>query len=110
MPNAPGIDRDPPRDITVMKPDISWEEALAVQLGVKRRAVARGDRIVGHQGSFISAPVQRMFPGCPVPMCGTLMASLARAYGDEVELDGDPVLIESEIAVLLGRDLEGGQA
>ncbi len=105
--DQPGIDSDPSKDISLLKPDITYEEALAVQLGVKRRKVAQGDRIIGHQGSFTSLSVREMFPDAPCPMFGTLLSSIARQDGDEVELDTEKVFIESEIAVLLKHDLGG---
>jgi 2-keto-4-pentenoate hydratase len=105
--DRPGIDSDPERDIIRCKPNISLDEALALQIGVKRRRAAAGDRIVGHQASFTSKSVQAMFPDAPVPMVGTLLASLVRDSGSTVTLDADECFVESEIAVLLGRDLEG---
>ncbi|WP_036025449.1 2-keto-4-pentenoate hydratase [Paraburkholderia dilworthii] len=105
--DQPGIDSDPEQDIIKLKPDITHEEALAVQLAVKRRRVAAGDRIIGHQASFTSAGIRKMFPDAPRPMIGTLLSSLARADGDEVALDCDAAFIESELAVVLGSGLEG---
>ncbi len=105
--DQPGIDSDPSKDITLIKPDITWEEALQVQFGVKRRHVERGDKIIGHQGSFTSESVRKLFPGSPFPMFGSLLRSITRKDGDEVELDCDTVFIESEIAVMLKTDLEG---
>ena len=105
--DQPGIDSDPSRDIQKLKPDITQAEALAVQLAVKRRHQAAGDRIIGHQSSFTSASVRSFFPDAPYPMIGTLLASVVRQDGDEVELDGDDGFIESEIALLLGGALEG---
>jgi 2-keto-4-pentenoate hydratase len=105
--DQPGIDADPSRDITKLKPDITQEEALAVQLAVKRRRVAAGDRIVGHQASFTSPAVRKIFPDAPRPMVGTLLASLMREDYDEVHLDADKVFIEAEIGMILKRDLEG---
>ena len=105
--DQPGIDSDPSRDIENLKPGISQAEALAVQLAVKRRREAAGDRIVGHQASFTSAAVRSLFPGAPRPMIGTLLASLVRQDGDEVQLDCDDFFIESEMALVLGRALEG---
>jgi 2-keto-4-pentenoate hydratase len=40
-------------------------------------------------------------------MIGTLLASIVRQDGDEVELGSDDVFIEGEIALLLGGALEG---
>lgn len=105
--DRPGIDSDPDRDIIRCKPGLTLDEALALQIGVKRRRAAAGDRIVGHQASFTSRPMQAMFPDAPVPMVGTLLASLVRDNGATVTLDADQCFVESEIAVLLDRDLEG---
>lgn len=105
--DQPGIDSDPSRDIITLKPDITQEEALAVQLAVKRRREARGDRIVGHQASFTSAGIRSMFPDAPRPMVGTFLSSITRPSGEAVELDCDEAFIESELALLLNRDLEG---
>lgn len=105
--DQPGIDGDPARDIIHLKPEITHDEALAVQLAVKRRRVAAGDRIIGHQASFTSAGIRKLFPDAPRPMIGTLLASLARTDGDEVTLDCEAAFIESEMAVVLARDLEG---
>ncbi|WP_066561066.1 2-keto-4-pentenoate hydratase [Croceicoccus bisphenolivorans] len=107
--DTPGIDSDPERDITKLKPDMTQDEALALQLAVKRRRVARGDRIIGHQASFTSAGIRKMFPDSPRPMVGTLLHSIMRPDGEEVQLDCDDVFIESEMALVLGRDLEGDQ-
>ncbi|MES5482407.1 hypothetical protein QMZ05_06575 [Bradyrhizobium sp. INPA03-11B] len=102
-----GIDADPLRDISKLKSDITHDEALAVQLAVKRRRVAAGDRIIGHQASFTSSGIRKLFPDAPRPMIGTLLASIACTDGDEIKLDCDAAFIESEMALLLGRDLEG---
>lgn len=105
--DQPGIDSDPSRDIITLKPDITQDEALAVQLAVKRRREERGDRIIGHQASFTSAGIRSMFPTAPRPMVGTLLASMRRSSGEEVQLDCAEAFIESEFALILKRDLEG---
>lgn len=105
--DQPGIDKDPALDIVKVKPDITQVEALAVQLAVKRRREAEGDRIIGHQASFTSAAMRSIFPDAPRPMVGTLLASLARESGEQVELETSEVFVESEIALLLKKDLEG---
>nr|WP_087573759.1 fumarylacetoacetate hydrolase family protein [Sphingomonas sp. CDS-1] len=105
--DQPGVDSDPALDIRLLAPDISEPEALRVQLAVKRQQAARGDRIVGHQASFTSAAVQRAFPDAPVPMVGTLLASLLRSNGETVMIGADPTVIESEVGAILKRDLEG---
>ncbi len=103
----PRVAFDPTRDIKKLKPDITQREALAVQIAVKRRRVAEGDSIAGHQASFTGAAVRKVFPGSPRPMVGTMLGSQMRADGDEVPLDGDEMFIESEIGLILKRDLEG---
>lgn len=105
--DQPGIDGDPARDVTRLQPDLDLDQALALQLAVKRRRVAEGDRIVGHQASFTSAAIRMLFPDAPRPMIGTLLASLVRNDGDEVSLDCEKVFIESELALVLKHDLEG---
>jgi 2-oxo-3-hexenedioate decarboxylase len=107
--DQPGIDADPARDIIKLKPDITQDEALAVQLAVKRRRAEAGDRIIGHQASFTSAAIRKLFPDAPRPMVGTLLASIVRRSGEEVELDCEHAFIESELALVLGKDLEGAQ-
>jgi 2-keto-4-pentenoate hydratase len=105
--DQPGIDADADRDILKVDPGLTREDALAVQLAVKRRQVARGDRIVGHQASFTSRAVQAAFPDAPVPMVGTLTASLLLNGGDIATIGSDPTVIETELGILLKRDLEG---
>ncbi|MEH3036429.1 MAG: fumarylacetoacetate hydrolase family protein [Sphingomonas adhaesiva] len=103
----PGVDGDPDREILRLQPDLTQDGALALQLAVKRRRVVEGDRIVGHQASFTSAAIRTMFPDAPRPMIGTLLASLVRGDGEAVSLDSDRAFIESEMALILDRDLEG---
>jgi hypothetical protein len=105
--DRPGIDGDPGYDITRIEPGITRERALEVQMAVKRRRAADGDRIIGHQASFTTAGVRKIFPDAPMPMVGTLLASLARNDGDEIVLDSDEAFLECEIALILKRDLEG---
>jgi 2-keto-4-pentenoate hydratase len=105
--DRPGIDSDPAQDIVQIKPDITQAEALQVQLAAKRRRVAEGDRIVGHQASFTSSGIRTLFPDAPRPMVGTILASIVRDTGSTVELDCEEAFIESEMALILGHDLEG---
>ncbi len=102
-----GSDRDAAADILLFEPTLDCDTALKVQIGLKRRREAAGDVIVGHQASFTSASAQKLVPGMPPPMVGTLLRSLMRTDGDTVTLDGDPAYIEAEIGVLMKRDLQG---
>ena len=105
--DQPGIDAKPELDVIKLKPDLDEETALALQLAVKKRRAAQGDRIVGHQASFTSAGVRALFPDAPQPMVGTLLKSQMRENGSFVRLDSDEVFIESELGALLKHDLEG---
>ena len=103
----PRVAFDPARDIKKLKPAITQQEALEVQLAVKRRRVDVGDTIAGHQASFTSAGVRKIFVGAPMPMVGTMLGSQMRADGAEVPFDGDQMFIESEMGLILKKDLEG---
>lgn len=105
--DRPGVDSDPTLDIRAIAPDITREDALRVQLEVKRRRVLAGDRLVGRQASFTSAGVRKMFPDSPRPMVGSLLGSLVRNDGGEVPLDADESFLECEIALILKKDLRG---
>jgi 2-keto-4-pentenoate hydratase len=106
--DRPGIDSDPSLDLARAFPGVTEAQALAVQLDVKRRQAARtGDRIIGHQASFTSFGIRKMFPDAPFPMVGTLLSSLVIEDGEVCTLDSDVVFVESELALVLGRDLEG---
>jgi 2-keto-4-pentenoate hydratase len=105
--DSPGIDSDPSRDILKVEPELTREQALQVQLAVKRRHADAGDGIVGHQASFTSAGIRRLFPDAPMPMVGTLLRSLVLDDGESITLDAEENFVECEIALLLRRDLEG---
>jgi 2-keto-4-pentenoate hydratase len=105
--DQPGIYSDPSLDVVNFEPEITWTQALAVQLAVKRRRAQAGDRILGHQASFTSAALRATYPDSPRPMIGTLLASMARTHGDCVDLNGGTAAIENEIGVILKSDLAG---
>lgn len=105
--DSTGIDADPDRDITRFFPGITQDQALMVQLGVKRRYAAAGNAIVGHQASFTTPAARALFPDGPKPMVGTLLSSHLQSDGDEVILEDGEYLIECEIGLVLQKDLEG---
>lgn len=105
--DSPGIDKDPARDVIRAAPDLSYDDAYRLQFAVKQKRVAAGDRVAGYQASFTSASAQKFAPTMPVPMVGTLLGSLVRNDGATVELDSDFVVVESEIGVVMKRDLVG---
>ena len=105
--DRPGIDKDVADDIIRLQPDLSYDDAFRLQVLSKRRAVDRGDRIVGYQASLTSSGAQKAMPHIPAPMVGTLLASIVRPDGAVVELDDEISFIEAEIAVIMKRDLAG---
>jgi len=105
--DQPGIDSDPERDILKFRPGVTPTEAQAIQMAVKRRRAAAGDRIVGHQASFTSPSMRALYPDSPFPMVGTLLSSMIRTDDDLIELESDQAAIESELAVILRKDLAG---
>lgn len=105
--DRPGSDADAAHDVIKLAPDLTLDQALALQIAVKRRQQDRGDRIVGHQASFTSRTVQAAFPDAPIPMVGTLTSSLMRNSGDSVQIGRDPTVVECELGAILKRDLVG---
>lgn len=105
--DRPGVDKDVVDDILLMQPDLSYDDAFRLQVMSKRRAVERGDRIVGYQASLTSSGAQKAMPHIPAPMVGTILASLVRPEGAVVELDDEVSFIEAEIAVSMKDDLAG---
>src|SRR5262245_25826922 len=87
--DRPGIDKDPAFDIGKLEPQLSIDDAYRLQFASKARRVARGDRIAGRQASFTSAAIRKSFPDFPAPMTGTILASLVREDGAEVQLDAE---------------------
>ena len=100
-------DADPSCDIKRLAPEITQADALRIQLAWKRKLEAAGDRIIGHQASFTSTGVRKLFPDSPNPMVGTLLRSLARDDGEEIEMAAERCFVEAEVALILKRDLEG---
>jgi 2-keto-4-pentenoate hydratase len=107
--DRPRIDRDIAYDIGKLSPGITYDDAYRLQLASKKRRVAEGDRIVGHQASFTSPSVRKIYPDFPAPMIGTLLHSFLRDDGAAVDLNSESGItyIENEVGVLMKRDLEG---
>jgi 2-keto-4-pentenoate hydratase len=105
--DAPDIDKEPALDVLRVAPELTYDDAYRLQFAIKQKRVKAGDSIAGYQASFTSAGAQKMVPTMPVPMVGTLLRSLIRNDGATVELDSDFVVIESEIGVVMKRDLAG---
>lgn len=88
-------------------PSLSIEDGYAIQAELRRRWIARGDRLVGLKAGLTSkAKMQQM--GVNVPTFGLLMASMARPENGAIEIDQlvHP-RVEAEIAFVLKDELQG---
>lgn len=93
--------------LTVREPDITLEDAYAIQLRMIERRVAAGETIVGKKIGVTSKPVQD-FLGVYQPDFGQLTSGMVYREGDTIPLD---TLIqpkaEAELAFVLKEDLNG---
>jgi 2-oxopent-4-enoate/cis-2-oxohex-4-enoate hydratase len=93
--------------LTEREPDITIEDAYAIQLRMIERRVAAGEKIVGKKIGVTSKPVQD-FLGVYQPDFGQLTSAMVYAEGDVIPLD---TLIqpkaEAELAFVLKEDLIG---
>jgi len=88
-------------------PELGRDDAAqARDLGVQAR-VAAGETVLGARIGFTSR-AKREAGGIDEPVAGTLTSGMLAPYGQAVDLDAliQP-RVEPEIALLLGRDLEG---
>lgn len=88
-------------------PSMSIEDGYAVQDELRRRWIARGDRVVGLKAGLTSkAKMQQM--GVSVPSFGILMASMARPENSAIDISQlvHP-RVEAEIAFVLKDELKG---
>jgi 2-keto-4-pentenoate hydratase len=88
-------------------PELTVEDAYAIQqLNVERR-VAAGARIAGRKVGLTSAPMQQML-GVDQPDYGVLLDDMFVEEGDDVPLERlIAPRVEAEIAFVLGADLAG---
>ncbi|MFT5389866.1 MAG: 2-keto-4-pentenoate hydratase [Gammaproteobacteria bacterium] len=96
-------------DIRELRPGITHDEAYRLQLEVMARRVAAGDRIVGYKAALTSPAMQAQV-GIDEPLLGTLLGSRIVTGSEPVSISGWGFLrptLEPEIAVVLGRDLQG---
>lgn len=86
-------------------PSMSMEDSYAVQAELRRRWIARGDRIVGLKAGLTSkAKMQQM--GVHVPSFGILTSAMARAENGVVEISQliHP-RVEAEVAFITRQEL-----
>ncbi len=86
---------------------LSVEEAYGLQDRLRAALLARGERLVGWKAGFTTAAAQQAF-GCTEPVCAFLLASGVFPSGADVPFARFvSVVVEAEIAFVLGEDLAG---
>lgn len=93
--------------VTDEHPSMSIEDAYAVQDELRRRWIARGDRVTGLKAGLTSR-AKMLQMGVNVPSFGIQMASMARPENSAIEMSGliHP-RVEAEIAFVLKNELKG---
>jgi 2-oxopent-4-enoate hydratase len=93
--------------LTTLRPDLTVEDAYAIQTHNVDRRVAAGAVVRGRKVGLTSGPVQELL-GVHEPNFGVLLDDMVVDDGDEVCVDSllQP-RVESEIAFLLASDLAG---
>jgi 2-keto-4-pentenoate hydratase len=100
--------RRPVPPLTARHPDLTVDDAYAVQEVNTRRRLAAGEWLVGRKVGLTSLAMQRQL-GVDEPDFGALLSTMVLADGGAVPLDRLVApRIEAEIAVRLGTDLAGG--
>jgi 2-keto-4-pentenoate hydratase len=100
-------ERRPVEPLTAAHPDMTPQDAYAVQQGFVGRLLDDGDSVVGYKLGLTSAPMQQMF-GVDSPDYGPVLRSFVVPDGGCVSL-GDFIApkVEAEIAVVLAEPLAG---
>ena len=90
-----------------LAPDLTLEQAYALQRQLEQALVGRGERVVGYKVGFTTAALQERH-GVTEPVLGFMLASGVFASGDAVPLARFVAIgVEVEIAFLLKADLAG---
>jgi 2-oxopent-4-enoate/cis-2-oxohex-4-enoate hydratase len=101
------LGRAPARPISERAPDLTLEQAYALQRRLEEALVGRGERVVGYKVGFTTAALQERH-GVTEPVLGFLLASGVFGSGDSVPLARFVAIgVEVEIAFLLAADLAG---
>jgi 2-keto-4-pentenoate hydratase len=88
-------------------PDLSLEEAYAVQRALEQALVLRGERVIGWKAGFTNAAIQAQY-GVSEPVLGFMLGSGVFSGGDSIPINRFASLgVEVEVAFLLKRDLAG---
>ena len=93
--------------LTDRAPDLSVEDAYAIQTAVIHRRVTAGARMIGRKVGLTSTPMQQLL-GVDEPDFGVLLDDMVVEDGDEIPL-GTLVQprVEAELAFVLAHDLAG---
>ena len=101
------LGRAPAQPISEKAPELTLENAYALQRRLEQALVGRGERVVGYKVGFTTAALQERH-GVSEPVLGFLLASGVFASGDAVPLSRFVAIgVEVEIAFLLRSDLAG---
>jgi 2-keto-4-pentenoate hydratase len=101
------LGRAPARPISEVAPDLTLEQAYALQRGLEQAVIARGERVVGYKVGLTTTALQERF-GLSEPVLGFLLGSGMFGSGDAVPLSRFVAIgVEVEIAFLLKADLAG---
>jgi 2-keto-4-pentenoate hydratase len=101
------LDRVPIPPLTETRPDLTLEDAYAIQQGLVRRLAADGGEVVGYKLGLTSAPMQEML-GVDTPDYGPVLSTMVQPDGATLRLDDHiQPRIEAEIALVLDEPLAG---
>jgi 2-keto-4-pentenoate hydratase len=100
-------DRTPVPPLTDSHPDLTVEDAYAIQTINIGRRVAEGRLVRGRKVGLTAAPMQQLL-GVDEPDFGVLVDDMFIEDGDEVPMEDllQP-RVEAEVAFVMGRDLAG---
>ena len=97
----------PVAPLSTTYPDLTLDEAYAVQLTQVDSWLSGGRSVVGHKVGLTSRAMQELL-GVSEPDYGHLLDDMARAEGDAIDVSGFvKPRIEPEIGFVLGRPLSG---
>jgi 2-oxopent-4-enoate hydratase len=102
-----GALRQPVEPLTDRAPQLSLEDAYAIQTRVIDRRVAAGARPIGRKIGLTSRPMQQLL-GVDEPDFGVLLDDMFVEDGEQIALDSllQP-RVEAELAFVMNRDLAG---
>lgn len=99
--------RAPIDPLTATRPELTAEDAYAVQQAITRRRRDAGDELVGWKVGLTSKAMQD-FLGVDTPDYGPVLSSMRLADGDAVSRDElIAPRVEGEVALVLGQPLKG---